>query len=275
MKRKEIQKQFDEIVDFSGTEKFLDTPLKHYSSGMQLRLAFAVAAFLDPEILVIDEVLAVGDTEFQKKCMGKMEEVTNQGRTILFVSHNMAAVEHLCTRGVLLREGRVIHTGKIDEVVETYLKTEKVNHTADERGLPLANGVFVNEFIVGNDLTALSNTTLTYSLKLSSVTPNRISDLVILVYNHLNERVGIIDLRHENLWLQSSLSNTLTITGKVNHLPLIEGIYHLGLFISSAHCQGDYLNLKRLEVTSPDSEFVPYALKYRGYLEFNHEFSIH
>src|SRR5260221_8724359 len=96
MKRKEIESKFDEIVDFSGVEKFLDTPLKHFSSGMQLRLAFSVAAFLEPEILIIDEVLAVGDAEFQKKCLGKMEDVRVQGRTILFVSHNMAAVKSLC-----------------------------------------------------------------------------------------------------------------------------------------------------------------------------------
>src|SRR5882762_1296052 len=106
MKQREIESRFDEIVDFSGTEKFLDTPLKHYSSGMQLRLAFSVAAHLEPEILIIDEVLAVGDAEFQKKCLGKMEDVTqNKGRTVLFVSHNMNAVRLLCNKGVLLKDG--------------------------------------------------------------------------------------------------------------------------------------------------------------------------
>ncbi|NJM27000.1 MAG: ABC transporter ATP-binding protein, partial [Bacteroidia bacterium] len=120
MKRKEIASKFDEIVDFSGVEKFLDTPLKHYSSGMQLRLAFAVAAFLEPEILVIDEVLAVGDAEFQKKCLGKMEDVTRSGRTILFVSHNMAAVENLCRKGVLLGGGKIVEQGPIQKVIGTY-----------------------------------------------------------------------------------------------------------------------------------------------------------
>jgi lipopolysaccharide transport system ATP-binding protein len=120
MKRREIDAKFDEIVDFSGTEKFLDTALKHYSSGMQLRLAFSVAAFLEPEILVIDEVLAVGDAEFQKKCLGKMEDVSRSGRTILFVSHNMAAVENLCHKGVLLDKGRVVQQGSIRDVIDTY-----------------------------------------------------------------------------------------------------------------------------------------------------------
>jgi lipopolysaccharide transport system ATP-binding protein len=120
MKRKEIEAKFDEIVDFSGTEKFLDTPLKHYSSGMQLRLAFSVAAFLEPEILVIDEVLAVGDAEFQKKCLGKMEDVSKSGRTILFVSHNMAAVENLCQKGILLESGGVAKLGHISDVISAY-----------------------------------------------------------------------------------------------------------------------------------------------------------
>lgn len=108
MTRKEIQKKFDQIVEFAGIEKFLDTPVKHYSSGMYVRLAFSVAAHMEPEILIIDEVLAVGDAEFQKKCMGKMKDVTNQeGRTILFVSHNMNAVEQLCTKCVILENGQI------------------------------------------------------------------------------------------------------------------------------------------------------------------------
>jgi lipopolysaccharide transport system ATP-binding protein len=124
MKRREIENKFDEIVDFSGTEKFLDTPLKHYSSGMQLRLAFSVAAFLEPEILVVDEVLAVGDAEFQKKCLGKMEHISrNEGRTVLFVSHNIAALMQFCTRGIFLNRGSMISDGPIAKIVDEYLKT--------------------------------------------------------------------------------------------------------------------------------------------------------
>lgn len=120
MKRLEMVRQFDAIVDFAGTGNFLDTPLKHYSSGMQLRLAFSVAAFLEPEILIIDEVLAVGDAEFQKKCLGKMEEVSKSGRTILFVSHNMAAVASLCGKALLLNQGVVIASGGVQEVTDEY-----------------------------------------------------------------------------------------------------------------------------------------------------------
>ncbi len=122
MRRKEIENKFDEIVDFSGVEKFLDTPLKHYSSGMQLRLAFAVAAFLEPEILIIDEVLAVGDAEFQNKCLGKMEDVSKSGRTILFVSHNMGAVLQLCPISILLNDGTLQYAGHTNSVVAKYLE---------------------------------------------------------------------------------------------------------------------------------------------------------
>jgi lipopolysaccharide transport system ATP-binding protein len=122
MTQMEIRKKFDEIVAFSEVEKFLDTPVKHYSSGMSVRLAFAVAAHLEPEILIVDEVLAVGDVEFQKKCLGKMDEVSrSQGRTVLFVSHNMEAVLRLCTRGILLEDGGLRAKGDPETIVQSYL----------------------------------------------------------------------------------------------------------------------------------------------------------
>lgn len=122
MRKSEIKEKFDEIVAFSGVENFLDTPVKRYSSGMYVRLAFAVAAHLDPEILVVDEVLSVGDAEFQKKCLGKMKEVTNKGgRTVLFVSHNMGAIRNLCSRVVLLEDGKVKKIGDTHEVVNEYM----------------------------------------------------------------------------------------------------------------------------------------------------------
>jgi len=122
MKRVDIARKFDAIVAFSEVEKFIDTPVKHYSSGMYLRLAFAVAAHLDPEILIVDEVLAVGDASFQKKCLNKMQEVGQEGRTVLFVSHNMAAITRLCERAILLDGGRVLNDGSATDVVSGYLK---------------------------------------------------------------------------------------------------------------------------------------------------------
>lgn len=121
MTKKEITSKLDEIIEFSGCERYIDTPTKRYSSGMTVRLAFAVAAFLEPEILVVDEVLAVGDAEFQKKAIGKMQDISKEGgRTVLFVSHNMAAVKSLCTRGIVLEHGTVVFAGGIDEVISKY-----------------------------------------------------------------------------------------------------------------------------------------------------------
>ncbi|MCX6726975.1 MAG: polysaccharide ABC transporter ATP-binding protein, partial [Candidatus Shapirobacteria bacterium] len=122
MTRREIKAKFDEIVAFAEVEKFLDIPVKRYSSGMYVRLAFAVAAHLEPEILVIDEVLAVGDAQFQKKCLGKMEEVEKEGRTVLFVSHSMQAIRGLCQRAILIEAGTVVADGKSDEVIQCYLQ---------------------------------------------------------------------------------------------------------------------------------------------------------
>jgi len=130
MGKEEIKRKFDEIVAFAEVEKFLDTPVKRYSSGMYVRLAFAVAAHLEPEILVVDEVLAVGDAAFQKKCLGKMEEVGKEGRTVLFVSHNMAAVQALCNKGIALQEGKVQYIGSIQEAMNNYLSSiQKKIHT--------------------------------------------------------------------------------------------------------------------------------------------------
>lgn len=140
MSKQEIKSKFDEIVDFSGVERYLDTPVKRYSSGMYVRLAFAVAAHLEPDILIVDEVLAVGDAEFQKKCLGKMKDVSvNDGRTVLFVSHNMSAVKSLCSQGILLENGNITAIGTADEMVSKYslgtgnlLNFKKLNTSSED-----------------------------------------------------------------------------------------------------------------------------------------------
>jgi lipopolysaccharide transport system ATP-binding protein len=145
MHRAEIKKKFDEIVAFAEVEKFLDTPVKHYSSGMYMRLAFAVAAHLEPEILIVDEVLAVGDAEFQKKCLGKMEDVSKGGRTVLFVSHNMGAISRLCSRAVLLRQGSVEADGTPADVIARYLSS--VYESGATREWPLNDAAPGNEIV--------------------------------------------------------------------------------------------------------------------------------
>ncbi|MCU0666048.1 MAG: ABC transporter ATP-binding protein [Candidatus Omnitrophica bacterium] len=140
MSRVEIKRKFDAIVAFSEVEQYLDTPVKRYSSGMYVRLAFAVAAHLEPEILVVDEVLAVGDTQFQKKCLGKMDDVAHQGRTVLFVSHNMNAIQRLCKRCIVLRYGAMIFDGESSSAIANYLKTNDLNQQVSWPQSSLAPG---------------------------------------------------------------------------------------------------------------------------------------
>jgi lipopolysaccharide transport system ATP-binding protein len=149
MTRAEIIRKFDEIVEFSEIEEFLDTPVKRYSSGMYVRLAFAVAAHLEPEILIVDEVLAVGDAAFQKKCLGKMGSFAQSGRTVLFVSHNMEAVRSLCQRCVWLKDGRLHKDGNVDEIIEAYF-----NSISNERSFSCANpvyGLIIQKVVLKND----------------------------------------------------------------------------------------------------------------------------
>ncbi|MFA6077804.1 MAG: ABC transporter ATP-binding protein [Candidatus Paceibacterota bacterium] len=153
MTKKEIVEKFDEIVAFAGIDKFLDTPVKYYSSGMYVRLAFSVAAHMEPDILLVDEVLAVGDAEFQKKCLGKMEEVTKKsGRTILFVSHNMAAIQSLCKKCILLEKGTVKMVGETKEVVTHYLNDKSGNTTS----------ISLTDKNIGNDIAKLLGARMVY-----------------------------------------------------------------------------------------------------------------
>ena len=158
MTKKEIASKLDEIIDFSGCERYIDTPVKRYSSGMYVRLAFAVAAFLEPDILIIDEVLAVGDAEFQKKAIGKMQDISREGgRTVLFVSHNMAAIKSLCTRGIVLENGEVAFEGGIDACVNRYLRVSNVS--SDLKNVKIRSGnkkiLFTNIKVYGDNESVL------------------------------------------------------------------------------------------------------------------------
>ena len=149
MTRKEITRKFDEIVDFSGVERYIDTPVKRYSSGMYVRLAFAVAAHLESEILIVDEVLAVGDAEFQKKCLGKMGDVSKgEGRTVLFVSHNMAAVKTLCSKGIILENGYLTYSGDADSCINNYLKAG----VEDRAGIKFFDDSYANDIFKLNSI---------------------------------------------------------------------------------------------------------------------------
>ncbi len=204
MSNAEIKSKLDEIVDFSGVAKYLDTPVKRYSSGMMVRLGFAVAAHLEPEILIVDEVLAVGDIEFQKKCLGKMKDVSGEGRTVLFVSHNMSALKTLCTSSILLKHGRLIKTGKTDAVINHYIGAEvksivlrktmqddPSNFVSNNMKLHLVELISENNFSISDDTTVrfvfenykpLNNFNLSLVLYSDDEMPifNTISNIIVL-----------------------------------------------------------------------------------------------
>ncbi|MFT5251353.1 MAG: lipopolysaccharide transport system ATP-binding protein [Flavobacteriales bacterium] len=158
MTKKEIASKIDEIIEFSGCERYIDTPVKRYSSGMTVRLAFAVAAFLEPEILIIDEVLAVGDAEFQKKAIGKMQDISRQGgRTVLFVSHNLAAVKSLCTRGVLLENGNIKDINNINNIISNYLLLNSDSSAEWKREIKTDSNLFFDRIYVSNSDSQITN----------------------------------------------------------------------------------------------------------------------
>ncbi|MBE0640632.1 MAG: ABC transporter ATP-binding protein [Bacteroidales bacterium] len=228
MSRAEIRQKFDEIVDFSGVEHFLDTPVKRYSSGMYVRLAFAVAAHLEPEVLIVDEVLAVGDAAFQRKCLGKMGEVARMGRTVLFVSHNMAAVAQLCNRVVLLEEGRVAVDGGTEEAIARYLSLSDDGRTHFVRRYGNRKVEFIHwellnqegepsgEFLMGDDL--LFRFRLRFNEKLSELDMglsirNAAGDRVTHLLNH-DEGLRISGMPGEELDVEVRLAKVFLSPGR-------------------------------------------------------------
>jgi lipopolysaccharide transport system ATP-binding protein len=238
MSRQEIKSKLDEIISFSGIEKFIDTPVKHYSSGMYVRLAFAVAAHLEPEILIVDEVLAVGDAEFQKKCLGKMKEVTGQGRTVVFVSHNMTAVTSFCSRGIYLKSGKVQSVGPVHQVVDTYLGSEHINvmkadqQTYDLPGDEIAQLISARLIDAsGTDVSTIFLDTkigieMEYEILKKEAKPipnihvtNSSGDYVFVSATNSNSDLYEIGLHKAIVWIPSNLLN--------------EGSYNIGIAVST------------------------------------------
>jgi lipopolysaccharide transport system ATP-binding protein len=234
MTRAEIKKKFDEIVDFAEIEKFLDTPVKRYSSGMYVRLAFAVAAHLEPEILIVDEVLAVGDAQFQKKCLGKMEEVGKEGRTVLFVSHNMAAVSKLCESGMLLENGRLKKGGEIESCVETYmnLMDEKVGtlleHQQRESGSINITKIVVNG--INTDVLHLTRTDEPLEVEITmSVSKKCRLSLYGFLKGGYGQAIGIYSPGHMDDAVYWVKPGTHKLTATINLPKLTKGNYALEL----------------------------------------------
>ncbi len=243
MGRAEIDRKFDAIVDFAEIEQFIDTPVKHYSSGMYVRLAFSVAAHLEPEILLIDEVLAVGDVRFQKKSLGKMEDVSQQGRTVLFVSHNMNALQRLCPQSILLDHGRLIAKDNTSKVIEQYLSTGSSQSSGPDTWTDLTahnrkgSGKVRFDAIsyTSHDRTlgcnAYTDGPVAFSVKLSSDTARDVGSIAVTIYDRYGTSLVNTDtLAHgDPISLRAGENNLLV---QIDKLHLNPGIYTVGLWVA-------------------------------------------
>jgi lipopolysaccharide transport system ATP-binding protein len=239
MKRAEINKKFDEIVAFAEIEKFIDTPVKHYSSGMYVRLAFGVAAHLEPEILLVDEVLAVGDAAFQKKSLGKMGDVAKQGRTVLFVSHNMAAIQRLCPNSLLLETGQLVNHGSTDQVVNEYLsesgQTAKANHWVDvSRASRGGSGevrfkAFKYDLPTSDLMGLYSYDSIEVSMELISDAPRSVGSVAVTLYDQHGTK--LINADTLSLGQSFNFKEGLNIVSiRIDKVFLNSGVYTLGLW---------------------------------------------
>ncbi|MEQ8473914.1 MAG: ABC transporter ATP-binding protein [Marinoscillum sp.] len=259
MSRSEIKSKFDEIVAFSGVEKFIDTPVKHYSSGMYVRLAFSVAAHLEPEILIIDEVLAVGDAEFQKKCLGKMDEVAKQGRTVIFVSHNIGAVRNLCSEGLLIEEGELSLKANVDNIISKYQNNFKIdrNQRVDFSSRIGKGDIRVNQieiFDKKNKLTGKVYVGSDLEIKLGISIEEKVtykSRVIVGIYDH----IGVSCARFDSDVSGDSIDIVRDCSLKCQTQPiyLSPGNYSINIALYGNGVMQDYIsNVVSLEVKNDD-----------------------
>ncbi len=273
MGKSEISRKFDEIVSFAEVAKFLDTPVKRYSSGMYLRLAFAVAAHLEPEILIVDEVLAVGDMQFQKKCLGKMEEVGREGKTVLFVSHNLSAVQSLCKTAAWLSNGRIMDIGNVSGTVRKYLKSEEGRDRVESHNkMRLGPNLLLKKFIFSPN-PVISGKSQNFNLIIESNSMEIISSMVLLIYSKLGVRIAIIDLRTIHYPLRVDGRSPIEINGLIKSLALVEGEYNVGIYIKSDKTDKDYFDLINITVEAPEDndEIAKYPPAVKGYLTLDYK----
>jgi lipopolysaccharide transport system ATP-binding protein len=263
MKKVEVDKKFDEIIDFSGVERFLDTPVKRYSSGMKVRLAFAVAAYLEPDILIIDEVLAVGDAEFQKKCLNKMQDVAGGGRTVLFVSHNLGAIKTLCQRAISLRNGVMIEDGIPEEIISNYLdafnKFDSSPFSADNPSRTYTGPVRINNGVLfdakGFPTTiAVSGECVTFEVEYESLNEEHSIDIWIIVFNDNGLPIFKLSNVFLNYQIDSAIHNKVIC--EVPSLPLPKGKYNVQI---------------ELLANKIHSDIIPNALQFSVEASFFHE----
>ncbi|WP_310556214.1 ABC transporter ATP-binding protein [Flavobacterium sp.] len=245
MTKKEITSKIDEIIEFSGCERYIDTPVKRYSSGMTVRLAFAVAAHLDPEILVVDEVLAVGDAEFQKKAIGKMQDMSQDGgRTVLFVSHNMAAVQNLCQRGIVMRNGKVFFQGNIEDSIQNYLKDNSTFETLSSYDNRIGSGVIkvIGASIYGESKNLKPQVGRSFHIELDIENPQEINSSQIFFDLKIDDQMG-----QRIAWLSNTIfnkelqNNVCKIIFKIDKLNLNHGGYYISTDVYVDRKRADWL----------------------------------
>jgi lipopolysaccharide transport system ATP-binding protein len=271
MRRAEIDRKFDEIVAFAEVERFLDTPVKRYSSGMYVRLAFAVAAHLEPEILIVDEVLAVGDVDFHKKCLGKMSEVAGGGRTILFVSHNLAAIEALCPRSLYLFSGALLKDSSSEAVIASYLtQSRDASQHVQARPRAIQDGLEL-------ECTRLSTTmlrsgeSLEVEFEFRADEPGHLRECAALVYSGKAVRLAIVDFRECGVVPFRYERGKFAIRMRIVSMPLVEGDLALGLYLVTDHFTGNLFDVAELTIVAsgPPEGFIPYPADARGLLVLN------
>ena len=249
MDRYEIKRKFDEIVDFAEVEKFLDTAVKRYSSGMYVRLAFSVAAHLEPEILIVDEVLAVGDAQFQKKCLGKMENVGKEGKTILFVSHDLGFIQLLCSHGILLKEGQIIDNATISQVVDSYNqileKEVNSNNNLLERKLRAGKGeikISKIEIVSLTKSSCIVKSGDSASFIFYTTTFNEALFCSFTIYSYSNQPVAFFNSKNYSKGeVARSNSNSGKIVCEIDQLLLIPGRYKINVALQSGHEMQDHI----------------------------------
>jgi lipopolysaccharide transport system ATP-binding protein len=245
MRRKEIARKFDEIVDFSGVERYIDTPVKRYSSGMYVRLAFAVAAHLESEILIVDEVLAVGDAEFQKKCLGKMGDVSRgEGRTVLFVSHNMAAVQNICNKGIVLENGHVTFQGVSDKSIQEYLKnSSKIKSLKDYQQRSGSGKVkIINAYVYGEDKFLEPQLGKPFHIEFEIDNPNKIDTSKFRFDLKIDDNLGQrLIWMSDYLFEKTNVKEFNRVVFKMNRLNLNQGGYYISTDIYVDHKRADWL----------------------------------
>ncbi|NES18039.1 MAG: ABC transporter ATP-binding protein [Symploca sp. SIO3E6] len=252
MSKAEIKRKFDEIVAFAEVEKFLDTPVKRYSSGMYVRLAFAVAAHLEPEILIVDEVLAVGDAQFQKKCLGRMEKVAEEGKTVIFVSHQMAAISNLCSSCIMLKSGKLAFHGNTQYAIKRYLEVDHQNQQEPEKELinfrpswakPLITSVRVLDSDNRENSSFPLGADITFEMTFNSGNYPKLKTPVmgVVIHHELFGTLTGVNTRMTGFETNGKYYNSATMLCRVKHIPLLQGNYTVDIWLGDGAIDIDTL----------------------------------